>query len=129
MRRVAVALLAPLALTVAVAGCGSSSSSTPTDNNAAVKISGAAGKAPTISIPSSKPGTKLVTKTLTTGSGRVLAPTDSYLANFTVELWRGKTHKVLFSSFTSTPTAPAAPRCSRSPSACPACRRPCPAST
>ncbi len=34
----------------------------------------------------------------------MLAPTDSYLANFTVELWRGKTHKVLFSSYTSTAT-------------------------
>ncbi|HET7012757.1 MAG TPA: FKBP-type peptidyl-prolyl cis-trans isomerase [Streptosporangiaceae bacterium] len=110
MRRVAVALLAPLAVIVAVAGCGSSSSATPTDNNSAVKISGVAGKAPTISIPSSAPGKKLVTKVLNKGTGRVLAPTDSYLANFTVELWRGKTHKVLFSSFTSTPTSPATPQ-------------------
>src|SRR5579871_6690913 len=109
MRRVAVALLAPLAVTVAVAGCGSSGSSTPTDNNAAVKISGVAGKAPTITIPSSSPGKKLVTKVVSKGSGPELAPTDSYLANFTVEIWRGKTHKVLFSSFTSTPTAPASP--------------------
>jgi len=74
-----------------------------------VKISGTAGKAPTITIPSSTPGKKLVTKVLTKGTGRVLAPTDSYLANFTVDLWRGKTHKVLFSSFTSTPTSPATP--------------------
>ena len=106
MRRVAVALLAPLAVTVAVAGCGSSSSSSaPTDNNAAVKVSKTTtAQAPNISIPTSAPGTKLVTKVLSNGSGRVLAPTDSYLANFTVELWRGKTHKVLFSSYkTGTP--------------------------
>jgi peptidylprolyl isomerase len=75
-----------------------------------VKISGSAGKAPNITIPTSAPGKKLVTKVLTKGTGRVLAPTDSYLANFTVELWRGKTHKVLFSSFTSTPTSPATPQ-------------------
>jgi peptidylprolyl isomerase len=103
MRRVAVALLAPLAVTVAVAGCGSSSSSVPTDNNAAVKVSGVATAAPNISIPSKAPGTKLITKVLTKGTGRELLATDSYLANFTVELWRGKTHKVLFSSYTTTP--------------------------
>jgi peptidylprolyl isomerase len=105
MRRVAVALLAPLAVAAAVAGCGSSgSSSAPTDNNSAVKITSlTAGKAPTITIPSGAPSAKLVTKVLSKGSGRVLAPTDSYLANFTVEIWRGKTHKVLFSSYKSTP--------------------------
>jgi peptidylprolyl isomerase len=105
MRRVAVALLAPLAVAAAVAGCGSSgSSSAPTDNNSAVKIQSlTAGKAPNITIPSSAPGTKLVTKVLSKGSGRVLAPTDSYLANFTVDIWRGKTHKELFSSYKSSP--------------------------
>jgi FKBP-type peptidyl-prolyl cis-trans isomerase len=104
MRRAAVALLAPLAVAAAVAGCGSSgSSSASTDNNLAVKISGASNQAPNITIPSSAPGKKLVTKVLSKGSGRVLAPTDSYLANFSVDIWRGKTHKVLFSSYKSTP--------------------------
>jgi peptidylprolyl isomerase len=109
MRRVAVALLAPLAVTMAVAGCGSSSSSASADNNTAVKVSGTAANAPTISIPTSKPGTKLVTKVLSKGNGRELAPTDSYLANFTVEIWRGKTHKVLFSSYKSTTSATPSP--------------------
>jgi FKBP-type peptidyl-prolyl cis-trans isomerase len=110
MRRVAVALLAPLAVSAAVAGCGSSgSSSAPTDNNSAVKISGAANQAPKITIPSSAPGTKLVTKVLSKGSGPVLAPTDSYLANFSVDIWRGKTHKALFSSYQSSPTSKAGP--------------------
>jgi peptidylprolyl isomerase len=104
MRRAAVALLAPLAVAAAVAGCGSSGSpSASTDNNLAVKISGAANQAPNITIPSSAPGKKLVTKVLSKGSGRVLAPTDSYLANFSVDIWRGKTHKSLFSSYKSTP--------------------------
>jgi FKBP-type peptidyl-prolyl cis-trans isomerase len=108
MRRVAVALLAPVAITSAVlAGC--SSSGTPTTasaaggTNGAVKVSGPAGKAPTVVIPSAKPSTSLVTKTLVKGSGPVLASTDSYLANFQVYIWRGKTHKLVFSSYTSTP--------------------------
>lgn len=100
MRRVAVALLLPAA--VALAGCGGSAS-TPTNTNAAVKISGAAGKAPTVTIPASKPSTKLITKTLTAGSGPVIASADSILANFAVYRWRGTAHKLLFSSYTGTP--------------------------
>jgi|HubBroStandDraft_1064217.scaffolds.fasta_scaffold08059_2 FKBP-type peptidyl-prolyl cis-trans isomerase len=103
MRRVAVALIAPLAVTAALlAGCGSSAS-TPTNTNAGVRISGAAGKAPKVSIPATKPSTSLVTKTLVKGTGPVLASTDSYLANFQVYIWRGKTHKLVFSSYDSTP--------------------------
>ncbi len=103
MRRVAVALIAPIAVTVAVAGCGGSASTSTSAANAAVKISGTAGKAPVVSIPGSKPSSGLVTKTLATGSGPVLAPADSILANFAVYIWRGKTHKLLFSSYTTTP--------------------------
>lgn len=102
MRRVALALVVPIAATVALAGCGSSAS-TPTNTNADVKIAGTSGKAPTVTIPSSDPSTKLVTKTLASGSGPTLAPTDSILANFSVYLWRKKTHKLIFSSYTSTP--------------------------
>jgi len=105
MRRVAVALLLPIAVITALAGCGGSASTTPTNINAAVKISGAAGKAPTVSIPASKPSNGLVTKTLAAGSGPVIPPTDSILANFEVFLWRGKTHKLLFSSYSATPEA------------------------
>jgi peptidylprolyl isomerase len=105
MRRVAVALLAPLAITsVALAGCGGSSSkATSTNANDTVKITGAAGKTPDVNIPATKPSATLVTKTLTKGNGTVLASTDSYLANFEVYIWRGKTHKLVFSSYTSTP--------------------------
>jgi FKBP-type peptidyl-prolyl cis-trans isomerase len=103
MRRVAVALIAPIAVIVAVAGCGSSASSKPTPANAAVKVSGSAGTAPTVTIPASKASTELVTKTLATGSGAVLAPTDSILANFAVYKWRGKTHELIFSSYTASP--------------------------
>lgn len=102
MRRVAMALLLPTAAAIALAGCGSSAS-TPTNANAGVKISSTAGKAPAVSIPASKPSASLVTKTLAAGSGPALAPDDSILANFEVYVWRGKTHKLLFSSYTSTP--------------------------
>jgi peptidylprolyl isomerase len=95
------ALLLPTAVAVALAGCGSSASNAT--NNTAVQVSGTAGKAPKVTIPASKPSTSLVTKTLAAGSGSVIAPTDSILANFEVYLWRGKTHKLLFSSYNSTP--------------------------
>lgn len=102
MRRVAMALLLPVAAAVALAGCGGSAS-TKTDTNAGVKISSTAGKAPTVTIPAAKPGSGLVTKTVTAGSGPAIPATDSILANFEVYIWRGKTHKLLFSTYTSTP--------------------------
>jgi peptidylprolyl isomerase len=101
MRRVAVALIASIALIVAVAGCGSPAATETTSANAAVKVSGSTGAAPTVKIPATKASTGLVTKTLATGSGAVIAPTDSILANFAVYIWRGKTHKLLFSSYTA----------------------------
>src|SRR5215469_11921151 len=99
MRRLTAAMLAaPLAFTAALAGC---SSSAPTSNS--VKVSGAEGKAPTVHIPARHAGSALVTKTLVKGHGQKLTATDSYLANFDVYLWRGKTSKLLFSSYSSAP--------------------------
>jgi FKBP-type peptidyl-prolyl cis-trans isomerase len=99
MRRLTAAVLAaPLAVTAALAGC---SSSAPTSNS--VKVSGAEGKAPSVHIPARQAGSALVTKTLVKGHGEKLTATDSYLANFDVYLWRGKTSKLLFSSYSSTP--------------------------
>ena len=101
MRRRTAALLAPLAVTAALAGCSSSGTTNPADNS--VKVTGPEGKAPTVHIPAQKAGSALVTKTLVNGHGPKLTAGDSYLANFDVFLWRGKTNKLLFSSFTSTP--------------------------
>jgi len=105
MRRLTAALLAvPLAATAVLAGCSSSSpSAAQAGSNESVRVSGAEGKAPTVHIPASKADTALVTKTVVHGKGAKLAPGDSYLANFDVFVWRGKTNKLLFSSFTSTP--------------------------
>lgn len=100
MRRLAVAFLVPLAVTVALAGCGSSPASSSVS---AVTVTGTAGKTPVVKIPAQQPDGALVTKTLVQGNGTALAAGDSYLANFAVYLWRGKTHKLIFSSYTSTP--------------------------
>lgn len=101
MRRMAVALLAPLAVTVALAGCGGSSSAAThsSSTNSAVTVTGPSGKTPVVKIPAANASANLVTKTLTKGSGRVLTATDSVLANFQVYLWRAKTSKLLFSSY------------------------------
>ena len=101
MRRLTGALLAPLAVTAALAGCSSTGTTSSTGDS--VKVTGPEGKAPTVHIPAQKAGRALVTKTLVNGHGPKLAAGDSYLANFDVFVWRGKTNKLLFSSFTSTP--------------------------
>lgn len=104
MRRLTAALLAaPLAATAALAGCSSSSSPTQAGSNESVKVTGAEGKAPAVHIPAKNADTALVTKTLVRGHGEKLTAGDSYLANFDVFVWHGKTNKLLFSSFTSTP--------------------------
>jgi peptidylprolyl isomerase len=102
MRRLTAALLAPIAVTaVALAGC----SATPaaTSSNESVKVSGAEGKAPTVHIPVQQADRRLVTKTLVHGHGQKLTAGDSYLANFNVYVWHGKTSKLLFSSFSTAP--------------------------
>ena len=102
MRRLTAALLAPIAVTAALVGCSSSSTSAGGANES-VKVTGPAGKAPTVHIPNQKASSHLVTKTLVHGHGAKLQSGDSYLANFDVYVWRGKTSKLLFSSFTSNP--------------------------
>ena len=103
MRRLTAALLAaPLAATAVLAGC-SSSPSAQAGSNESVRVTGAEGKAPKVHIPAAKADAALVTKTLVEGKGAKLTPGDSYLANFDVFVWHGKTNKLLFSSFSKTP--------------------------
>jgi FKBP-type peptidyl-prolyl cis-trans isomerase len=101
MRRLIAATLAPLAVAAAVAGC--SSSPAATGGNQAVTVTGPEGKSPTVHIPARRPSHALVTKTLVEGHGQKLTTSDSFLANFNLYLWRGKTNKLLFSSFTTMP--------------------------
>ena len=103
MRRLAAAVLAPLAVAAAIAGCSSSSPSA-TNPNASVTVSGPLGQTPTVKIPAAAAGSALVTKTVVKGSGPALTSSDSYLAKFSLYLWHGKTHKLLYSNFNATPT-------------------------
>jgi peptidylprolyl isomerase len=101
MRRLIAALVAPLAVTAALAGC---SSGTPTASaNSSVNVTGTIGTEPTVHIPATKASSGLVTKTLVQGKGAKLGPQDSYLADFDVYIWSGKTHKLLYSSYKASP--------------------------
>jgi peptidylprolyl isomerase len=102
MRRISAALLVPLLAALALAGCGSSSAK-PSDPNAAVSVSGTFGKAPNVKIPTQKASTKLAITTPIQGTGQVLPSGDDVLANLAIYVWSGKTHKLLDSTFTSTP--------------------------
>jgi FKBP-type peptidyl-prolyl cis-trans isomerase len=103
MRRIAAALLVPAAAVIALAGCGSSSGSSAANANAAVKVTGAFGKAANVSIPAEKASTKLAISTPIKGAGPALASGDSALAELVVYKWSGTKHTLLDSTFASGP--------------------------
>jgi FKBP-type peptidyl-prolyl cis-trans isomerase len=105
MRRIPAALIVPLLAVAALVGCGSSGSSgsSSSDPNSAVSVSGAFGKAPTVTIPKQKASGKLDITTAIKGNGPVLAATDDVLANLAVYVWNGKTNKLLQTTFTTIP--------------------------
>jgi FKBP-type peptidyl-prolyl cis-trans isomerase len=93
MRRLTVLLSIPLLATVALAGCGSSPS-TP-----AVSVTGTFAKSASITIPDQKASSSLTVKTLIQGKGPTLSSTDSFVGDYAVYLWRGKTHKLEQSTY------------------------------
>ncbi len=97
MRRIAVLSALPLLAAVALAGCGSSSSNS--SSASAVSVSGSFGKAPEVSIPAQKAGSKLTVKTLVHGNGQALGRTDAFVGNYAIYLWSGTSHKLLQSTF------------------------------
>jgi FKBP-type peptidyl-prolyl cis-trans isomerase len=107
MRRVSA--LVVIALLVAVAGCSSSSSSSSpapsgTASSAAnkdVKVTGAFGTSPTVKVPKQAAGPTLFTKTLIQGTGQPLTTTESLVGNFVLYDWKGKTAKLVGSTYTS----------------------------
>ena len=103
MRRIAAALLVPLAACLGLAACGSSAGSSAANANAAVKVTGAFGKQPAVSIPAETPGTNLVIKTPIKGTGAVLSSGDNELANVAVYKWSGTKSTLLDSTFASGP--------------------------
>src|SRR5580658_3013331 len=101
MRRTAAALLLPLIAALGLVGC--SSSSPPASPNTLVNASGTFGKAPNVSIPTKKAGSKLYVKTEIQGTGPALKKTDAFLGNYVVYIWSGSTHKLALSTYTATP--------------------------
>lgn len=102
MRRIAAALLLPLIAALALVGCGSSSSP-PSSPNQTVTAGGTFGKVPNVKIPSKKAGSDLYVKTEIQGSGPALSKSDAFLTNYVVYIWSGTTHKLVLSTYSSTP--------------------------
>jgi FKBP-type peptidyl-prolyl cis-trans isomerase len=94
MRRFAVLLSIPLLAAVALTGCGSSSS-----GGAAVSVTGTFAKSAAITIPAQPAGSGLTVKTLIQGNGPTLGKTDSFVGDYAVYIWSGKTHKLAQSTF------------------------------
>ena len=104
MRRIAAALLIPLAACLALVGCGSAgSSASSADANAAVKVTGSFGKLPSVSIPAEKASANLVIKTPIKGTGPALSSGDNALANVAVYKWTGTKHQLIDSTFSAGP--------------------------
>ena len=102
MRRIAAALLVPVAACIALAACGSSSGSSA-NANVAVKVTGTFGKTAKVSIPTEKASSKLVISTPIKGTGAALASGDSPLADLTVYKWSGTKHTLLDTTFKTGP--------------------------
>jgi FKBP-type peptidyl-prolyl cis-trans isomerase len=105
-------LLACLAV-VLLAACGSpakssasaSASAAPSVGASAdVTATGAFGKAPKVTIPKAKAGTKLEVKTLIRGTGTTLTKSDALAANFVLYFWTGTSSSLKASTYTSNPT-------------------------
>ena len=101
MRRLAAAVLVPLAACAVLAGCGGSSASTSA--NDAVKVSGTFDKKPTVTIPAQQAGSTLVISTPIKGSGPVLKSSNAALANVALYKWSGTSHTLVTTTFGSGP--------------------------
>jgi FKBP-type peptidyl-prolyl cis-trans isomerase len=64
-----------------------------------VKIKGAFGKAPSVSVPKSKPAAKQSVKELVHGTGPKITGTDFVVAHLIAYQWAAKTHKELLNTF------------------------------
>ncbi|HEY6785923.1 MAG TPA: FKBP-type peptidyl-prolyl cis-trans isomerase [Trebonia sp.] len=110
MRRASALVVIPLLAVAAVAGFASSSSASTSSSltssssiaNQSVKVSGAFGVSPKVTFPKGEaPGSNLYTKTVIKGTGPKLTSADSLVGNFVLYDWRGKTARLLGSTFSS----------------------------
>jgi FKBP-type peptidyl-prolyl cis-trans isomerase len=117
MRRLLTIIVIPLLACLVMAGCGSSkpsssagSSSSSSANasssnaNASVKVSGAFGTTPAVSIPKLDANSKLAVKTVIQGTGTTVTKADAMAANFVLYFWQGKSSSLKANTFTSNPT-------------------------
>src|ERR1700678_3553984 len=87
-----------------------SSASPSADTRKLVTVSGAFGKAPKVKIPAVPGSGPLYIKTVIKGTGAELTKAQSLIGDFAVYDWRGKTHKLIGSSYsTGLPTLFAGP--------------------
>jgi FKBP-type peptidyl-prolyl cis-trans isomerase len=108
MRRASALVVIPLLAVAAVAGSASSSSASTSSSltssssiaNQSVKVSGAFGVSPRVTFPKGEaPGSNLYIKTVIKGTGPKLTSADSLVGNFVLYDWRGKTARLLGSTF------------------------------
>jgi FKBP-type peptidyl-prolyl cis-trans isomerase len=99
MRRIALALVAPVAAAAVLAGCGGSSGNA----NDAVKVSGSFNKTPTVTIPSEQASSNLVISKPVQGTGAALKAGNAALANLVLYKWSGTTHSLIDSTYSSGP--------------------------
>jgi FKBP-type peptidyl-prolyl cis-trans isomerase len=99
MRRIALALVAPVAAAAVLAGCGGSSGNA----NDAVKVTGSFNKTPAVTIPSEQASSNLVISKPVKGTGAVLKAGNAALANLVLYKWSGTTHTLIDSTYSSGP--------------------------
>ena len=98
-RSAALVLTAGLLVTPALAGCGGSSSpkasgsASSSSASSGVKVSGAFGQKPTLTVPSGAAPTKLSTDVLSQGNGPAVASGQTIVVNYLGQTWEPKDGK------------------------------------
>ena len=72
--------------------------------NASVKVTGAFGATPVVSIPKLKADNNLTVKTVIPGTGATVTKSDAMAANFVLYFWDGTSTSLKANTFTSNPT-------------------------
>jgi FKBP-type peptidyl-prolyl cis-trans isomerase len=116
MRRLLAITVIPVLACLVIAGCGSSkpsassssssssSSAANSNANASVKVTGAFGTTPSVSIPKLDANNKLTVKTVIQGTGATVTKADAMAANFVLYFWEGTSSALKANTFTSNPT-------------------------
>jgi FKBP-type peptidyl-prolyl cis-trans isomerase len=111
MRRLVAITVIPLLACVVLAGCGSSkptpsasASASNANANESVKVAGAFGTAPVVTIPKADADNKLTVKTVIQGTGATVTKSDAMAANFVLYFWQGKSSTLKANTYTSNPT-------------------------